>query len=62
MKETVERRAVHIAAVVLETAGMCRYDSPAKCRKSYPCPDDCVRCIERWLLNKAKKKMQKEQT
>lgn len=62
MNETVERRAVHIAAVILEVAGMCRYDSPTKCRRSYPSSEDCVKCMERWLLNKAKKQMQKEQT
>lgn len=62
MKETVERRAVHIAAVVLVVAGMCRYDTPTKCRRSYPSTEDCEKCIERWLLNKAKKQLQKEQS
>ena len=54
--ETVERRAVHIAAVVMQADGLCRYESG--CRRVYPPSDaDCVRCIERWLLSKAKREL-----
>ena len=60
MKETIERRAVHIAAVVMQAAGLCRYEAPAQCRKVWPPDDDgCVRCIEKWLLSRAKKEMEK---
>lgn len=60
MKETVERRAVHIAAVIMQADGLCRYESPADCRKVV-IPDDagCVRCIEAWLLAKAKRELNK---
>lgn len=58
MRESIERRAVHIAAVVMQRAGLCRYDNPFKCRR-VDVPDEriCVRCIERWLMNKAKKEI-----
>lgn len=57
-KETVERRAVKIAARVLNAAGLCRYDDPAKCRRVWP-PEEktCEKCIERWLLAKARKEL-----
>lgn len=60
MKMTIERRAVHIAAVIMQRDGLCRYEAPALCRKVYP-PDEagCVRCIESWLLSKARSELKK---
>lgn len=60
MSETVERRAVHIAAVIMQRDGLCRYESPGDCRKVYP-PEEagCVKCIEKWLLSRAKKELKK---
>lgn len=61
---SVERRAVHIAAVIMQADGLCRYDAPegarsAHCRKSWPpSEEDCVACMEKWLLAKAKKEVQ----
>lgn len=55
--ETVERRAVHIAAVIMQADGLCRYDSIDKCRRVYPDEKACVKCIETWLLGKARKEM-----
>lgn len=60
MKETVERRAVHIAAVIMQANGLCRYDSVDKCRHVFPEDEDCVKCIEKWLLAKAKRELKKE--
>lgn len=59
MKEkTVEGVAVHVAAVIMQADGLCRYNAPVECRRYYPpSDDDCVKCIERWLLAKAKKIM-----
>ncbi len=54
---TVERRAVHIAAVVMQAAGLCRYDDFTKCRKYLPDDEDCVKCIERWCLSKASREL-----
>ena len=51
------RRAVHIAAVIMQADGLCRYDSFDKCRRIYPDNDDCVDCIERWLMTKARKEV-----
>lgn len=56
--QQVLRRAVKIAARVLNAAGLCRYDDPAKCRRVWP-PEEktCEKCIERWLLAKARKEL-----
>ena len=57
-----ERRAVHIAAVVMQAAGLCRYEDPGRqCRRVYvPTEYDCVECIEKWLLSKARKERRME--
>ena len=56
--QQVLRRAVKIVARVLNAAGLCRYDDPAKCRRVWP-PEEktCEKCIERWLLAKARKEL-----
>lgn len=61
MKETVDARAVKIAAKVMTAAGLCRYDSPMKCRRLYVDQKTCDACIRRWLLNKAKKELEREE-
>ncbi len=58
--ETEARRAVHIAAVVMQAAGLCRYDTYAKCRRFDPTDADCVDCIEKWLLAKARREIRRE--
>lgn len=58
--QTEERRAVHIAAVVMQAGGLCRYDSFSKCRRSAPDDDACVDCIEKWLLAKARSQIKAE--
>ena len=57
-----ERRAVHIAAVVMQAAGLCRYENPGRsCRRAIcPTDNDCVKCIEKWLLAKARRELRKE--
>lgn len=57
-----ERRAVHIAAVVMQAAGLCRYENPGRSCRRVTCPteDDCVKCIEKWLLAKARRELRKE--
>ena len=60
---TVDRKAVRIAAVVMQAAGLCRYDDISKCRRVDPCAimdEDCVKCTEKWLLAKAKREMKME--
>ena len=55
MSQDVNRRAVYIAAVAMQAAGLY---STGKCRRVHiPSDDDCVKCIERWLLRKAKKEV-----
>lgn len=56
--ETVEERALDIAAKVLVADGVCRYDSPVKCRRvNPPSKEACDRCVKSWLLSKARKEM-----
>lgn len=57
MKETVESRAVKIAASIMREVGLCRYDSPIKCRRLFADERTCEKCIENWLLAKAMKEM-----
>lgn len=61
-RKTVEAQAVRIAAVVMQAAGLCRYDRVDKCRRIFPDEEACVSCIERWLLSKAKKEMANRRT
>lgn len=58
--QTEERRAVHIAAVIMQAAGLCRHDSFSKCRRYDPTDDVCVDCIEKWLLAKARREARRE--
>ena len=55
MNETVEVRAVKIAARVMQAAGLCRYDSLAKCRRRHVDEKTCDKCIEAWLIAKARR-------
>lgn len=57
IKETIERRAVKIAARIMQAAGLCRYDSLEKCHRIYVDEKTCDKCIESWLLAKAKKEL-----
>lgn len=59
-KETEEGRAVHIASIIMQAAGLCRYDDIDKCRHLAPTDADCVKCIEGWLLSKARSEIRKE--
>ena len=60
MKDTTEARAVKIAAKVLQAAGVCRYDTVAKCRRVYVDDTTCEKCIRAWLLSKARQELKKE--
>ena len=60
-KETVEQRAVKIAAKIMVAAGLCRYETPMKCGKAYVCDSVCDKCIRSWLLSKARAALKKEE-
>lgn len=60
MKETVESRAVKIAATVMQGAGLCRYESIALCRRVYADELICRECIKKWLLSAARKELSRE--
>ncbi len=55
----VEKRAVKIAARIMQAAGLCRYDDVSKCRRVYADESTCDDCIEKWLLGKARKELKK---
>ncbi len=59
-KETVEARAVKIAAEVMEAAGLCRYDSVMKCHRLFTDPKTCAACLRKWLLSKAKRELKRD--
>lgn len=60
MEETVDERAVKIAAMVMRAAGFCRYDSVEKCRRLYVDETICDKCIEEWLRTMARKELERE--
>ena len=59
--EAEAKRAVHIAARIMQADGLCRYDSLEKCRRFDPSDTDCVDCIEKWLLSKARWEIRREE-
>jgi len=62
-EQTVEKRAVEIAAVIMARAGLCRFNSYDKCRRlGLVSERDCTRCLKLWLIGKAKKELAREQT
>ena len=62
MKQTEDAKALKIAAEIMQAAGLCRYDSPLKCRRLYVDSTTCSKCIRQWLLTKARKELKKEKT
>lgn len=59
-KDTVEGRALKIAAQVMTNAGICRHESALKCRRIEVNPTICDECLRKWLLTKARKELEKE--
>ena len=57
--ETVEGRAVKIAARVMQAAGLCRFEDVSRCR-TYVDASTCDSCIRRWLLSKARSELKEE--
>ena len=60
MTETVESRAVTIAARVMQAAGLCLYASPEECRRPYVDASVCDGCIRNWLMDKAREALEGE--
>lgn len=58
MSETIEGHAVTIAARVMVSAGLCRYDNPLKCKKFAVDDAVCDKCIRKWLISKARKELE----
>ena len=63
MQETEERRALVIAAQLMQEMGCCKYERGSlKCRRTYPTDEDCRRCIKNWLMAKARLELKREQS
>ena len=63
MQETEERRALVIAAQLMQEMGCCKYERGSlKCRRTYPTDEDCRRCIKNWLMAKARRELKREQS
>ena len=60
MKDTVDSRAVKIAAKIMQADGLCRHESVEKSSRVYVDKATYKRCIRAWLVSKAKKKKKKE--
>lgn len=54
--KAVLRRAVRIAAVVLDAAEMCVLEDSMYCTKLRS-EENCEECIEKWLLSKARQEL-----
>jgi len=60
MKDTVETRALKIAAAIMQADGLCRYERASQCRRLYVTEKACETCIRQWLITKAKKELRQE--
>lgn len=60
-KETVEARAVKIAARVMTEAGLCKHETPTACKRYWVDEETCDMCMRAWLMAKARKELAKEQ-
>ena len=47
--DTIEARAVKIAARIMVADGLCRYESTDQCRRVWPSEQGCEKCIRSWL-------------
>ena len=55
----VKRRALDIAAGIMEEAGVCTLDDQQECDKDIM-DMSCQVCIRKWLMDKARKELARE--
>lgn len=54
------KRALRIAVTVMQADGICRYDSGTDCKRVYPPTEtDCIKCLEKWCLTKARRELKR---
>ena len=59
-ENTTYKRALRIAATVMQADGICRYDSGTDCKRVYPPMEtDCIKCLEKWCLAKARRELKR---
>lgn len=58
--DTIEARAVKIAARIMVADGLCRYESTDQCKRVWPSEQGCEKCIRSWLLSKARSELRRE--
>ena len=57
MSESVESRAVKIAAGIMVRNGICRHESATECRRLFTDDNACGKCLEKWLLGRARREL-----
>lgn len=60
--ESIEHRALKIAAKIMVAAELCRYNDRGECHLYCQGVADCDKCVEQWLRNKARKELFEEIT
>lgn len=58
--ESIEHRALKIAAKIMVAAELCRYNDRGECHLYCQGVADCDKCVEQWLRNKARKELFEE--
>ncbi len=56
----LERRALEVAARVMEAAGLCRHRDRAKCQRLIRSPEICEKCLAAWCMTKARQLAKEE--
>ena len=58
--DTIEARAVKIAARIMVADGLCRYEGTEQCKRVWISEQDCEKCIRSWLLSKARSELRRK--
>ena len=58
--DTIEARAVKIAARIMVADGLCRYESTEQYKRVWISEQDCEKCIRSWLLSQARRELKRE--
>lgn len=59
-QDTVEARAVKVAAHIMQAADLCLYEDPIRQCRKLRSEISCEICIRNWLLSKARAELRKE--
>ncbi len=57
MNDEIYKKALTIAAIIMQRDGLCRHESVDACRRVYVDERVCQKCIREWLISKAKREL-----